>query len=122
MRFVTPQLHRILDFVTVVAFALAPTIVPLAGFAAILAYALAVVHLAVTLSTEFAGTGRRPLPLSGHGALELMVGIALVVLPFLAGWMGRERAFYLAAGAVILVVFAVSQYRGERQASAGAAV
>jgi hypothetical protein len=119
MRFVSPQLHRALDFVTVVAFALAPTLVPLAGFAATLAYVLAAVHLTVTLTTEFAGTGRHPLPLQGHGILELIVGIALVALPFLAGWMGRERVFYLAAGAVILLVFMVSRYRVERQPSAG---
>ena len=121
MRFLTPAIHRVLDFVTVLAFALAPTLVPLTGLPAILAYTLAVVHLALTLATEFTESGRKPLSLRGHGALEAVVGIALLVLPFVVGWTDRPRIFYLAAGGVILVVSALSRYR-TTQASVDAAV
>jgi hypothetical protein len=110
MHVLTLQAHKVLDFVTVVAFALAPTLIPLNGLAAAVAYGLAVVHLAVTLATEFTGAGRRPLPLRGHGAIEAVVGITLLVLPFVTGWIGRPRIFYLAAGAVILIVWALSGY------------
>ena len=116
MHIVTPQVHKVLDFVTVVAFALAPTLVPLNGLAAVVAYALAVVHLAVTLATDFTEAGRKPLPLRGHGAVEAVVGIALLVLPFVTGWIGRPRSFFLAAGVVILVVWALSGYRAEQSA------
>jgi hypothetical protein len=117
MRVVTPKVHKVLDFVTVAAFALAPTLIPLNGLAAAVAYGLAVVHLAVTLATEFTGAGRKPLPLRGHGALEAVVGITLLVLPFVAGWIGRPRIFYLAAGAVILIVWALSSYRAAQSAA-----
>jgi hypothetical protein len=50
--------------------------------------------------------------LRAHGAIETAVGIALVVLPFAAGWHGAERAFYLIAGVVILLVRGVSDYAG----------
>ena len=122
MRFLSPQLHQVLDYVTIAAFALSPTLVPLNGVAAIVAYALAVVHLAVTVSTDFPGGSRRPLPLPAHGALEAVVGIALLALPFLAGWTDRSRTFYLVLGAVILVVSLVSRYRTEKRSSVGAAV
>jgi hypothetical protein len=122
MRFVTSQQHRVLDFVTVAAFAVAPTFVPLVGFAAIVAYALAAVRLVVTLSTQFSATGRKPLSLRYHGMLEATVGVVLVALPFVAGWTGRARLFYLVAGAVILVVSVVTKYRVDQQASVGAAV
>ena len=122
MRFVTPQQHRVLDFVTVVAFAVAPTFVPLAGFAAIVAYALAAVHLVVTLTTQFSATGRGPLSLRVHGTLEVVVGVVLLALPFVAGWTGRGRVFYLVAGAVILVVSAVSKHHVDPQSSVAAAV
>jgi hypothetical protein len=122
MRFVTSQQHRVLDFVTVAAFAVSPTFVPLVGFAAIVAYALAAVHLVVTLTTQFSATGRRPLSLRYHGMLEATVGVVLLALPFVAGWTGRARLFYLVAGAVILVVSVVSKYRLDQQASVGAAV
>lgn len=110
MRFVTPRLHQILDFVTIAAFALAPTLVPLSGGAAVVAYALAIVHLMVTLVTMFPGTSNRLLPLKAHGTIETIVGIALIVLPFVAGWADRGRPFFLVAGGVILVVGAISRY------------
>jgi len=122
MRFLSPQLHKILDYVTIVAFALAPTIVPLGGLPAVIAYGLAVVHLAVTVATAFPGAAGRPLPLRAHGGLETVVGIALLALPFLAGWTDRARLFYVGAGAVILVVSLVSKYRVDQPSSVGAAV
>lgn len=111
MRVLTPPLHRILDFVTVLAFAAAPSLVPLSGAAAVLSYALAVVHLAVTLVTTWPGGSRRLLPLQAHGGLEAAVGIVLVALPFLAGWVDRARVFYVAAGVVILAVWVLTRYQ-----------
>jgi hypothetical protein len=80
------------------------------------------VHLTLTLTTQFSPTGRGVVPLRGHGTIEAIVGIVLLALPFVAGWTGRARVFYLVAGAVILVVSAVSKYRGEPESSAGVTV
>ena len=117
----SPQTHRVLDFLTVVAFALAPTVVQLTGPAAVLAYVLAGVHLTMTLATEFPEGRRKPLPFRGHGVVEAVVGVTLIVLPFITGWAGSARTFYVAAGAVILGVWALTRYNAQRP-SAGAAV
>ncbi|MGH7733130.1 MAG: hypothetical protein ACREOE_05355, partial [Gemmatimonadales bacterium] len=79
-------------------------------------------HLGITLTTQFSPNGGGLLPLRGHGAVEAIVGIALLALPLAAGWTGRARVFYLIAGAVILVVSAVSKYRVEQPSSIRAAV
>ena len=121
MTILSPQVHRVLDFLTVVAFALAPTVVQLTGPAAVLAYVLAGVHLAMTLVTEFPEGRRKPLPFRGHGVVEAVVGITLIVLPFIIGWAGSARTFYVAAGAIILGVWALTRYKAQRP-SAGAAV
>jgi hypothetical protein len=113
MTILSPQVHRVLDFLTVVAFALAPSVLHLAGAAAVLAYVLAGVHLTVTLATEFPEGRRKPLPFRGHGVLEVVVGIALIVLPFITGWAGSARTFYVAAGAVILGVWALTSYKAQ---------
>jgi hypothetical protein len=120
MTILSPQAHRILDFLTVVAFAVAPTVVQLTGAAAMLAYVLAAVHLTMTLATEFQAGRKRPVPLRAHGVVEAVVGIALIVVPFITGWTGSARTFYIAAGAVILVVWAFTRYQAQ-QGSAGAA-
>ncbi len=110
MRFIDAGLHRVLDFVTVAAFALAPSVLGLGGSAATLAYVLAAVHLGMTLLTQFSASSDRPISLRLHGVVESVVGIALLVLPWLLRWEGSARVFYVIAGVVILGVWALSQY------------
>jgi hypothetical protein len=113
MRPLHAGLHRMLDFVTVVAFAAAPAVLGLTGTPAMLSYVLAGVHLVLTLVTRF-GAGGGPVPLKVHGAIELVVGVVLAVLPFAAGWGGVARTFFAAAGVVILLVWALTAYEPRR--------
>ena len=110
MRRIKAPWHRILDFATVLVFAVCPTLLGLTGFAAALSYLLAAVHLAMTLLTRFSPTERTPVPLGLHGAVELVVGIALLALPWLVDWHGSPRLLYLFAGAAILTVWSLSRY------------
>lgn len=107
---IRPSTHRLLDFVTVLAFALAPFALSLSGPAAWLAWVLAGVHLLMTLATAFPGGPARPLPLPMHGVVELSVGIVLLVMPLAVEWSGAARWFYVCAGAVILIVRLISKY------------
>lgn len=111
MRISGSGLHRTLDFVTVVGFAVAPLTLGLAGLAATLSYTLALIHLILTLFTAFPASPARPVPFAVHGVIEGVVGVALIVLPWLAAWTGTPRTFYIAAGVVILLVWATSKYR-----------
>jgi hypothetical protein len=114
MGLVSPAVHRVLDFLVVVAFALAPTLFHLSGRAAALAYGLAVVHLLVTLATHFPGRARYPVPFRAHGIVELLVGIALVAVPLVRHWTHGARVFFPAIGVAILLVSALTRY-GETQ-------
>lgn len=110
MRPIHARLHRILDFVTVVGFAVAPSLLGLQGLPATLAYVLAAVHLLLTLLTQFPPAEKGLVPLRAHGLIELVVGIALLLAPFALGWTGVSRTFYVGAGVVILAVWALSAY------------
>jgi hypothetical protein len=114
MRLIPPTLHRVLDFVTVIAFAAAPSALGLTGVPALVSYALASVHLVLTLLTRFSPGGGQPLALKIHGIVEMLVGPVLFVAPFALGWEGIAKTFYLAAGAVIVAVWALSDYGGDR--------
>ena len=107
--------HRTLDFVTVVGFAIAPFVLPLSAIAAWLAWGLAVVHLVMTLGTAFSDTSNAPVSLRLHASVELLVGIALAALPFVAGWSGTDRWFYVIAGVVILLIRFGSRLPGRRR-------
>ncbi|HEX4632468.1 MAG TPA: hypothetical protein VH163_01460 [Gemmatimonadales bacterium] len=118
MRVIPASLHRLLDFVTVIAFALAPSVLHLSGFAGTLAYLLAGVHFALTMVTQFPGARLHLVSLPLHGAIECLVGLVLVALPWVAGWSGTPRTFYVAAGVVILVVWVLSHYGASDRAAA----
>jgi hypothetical protein len=107
---IPPSTHRLLDGLTVIGFAAAPLLVPLSGPAAWLAWTLATVHLLMTLATRSPDGRWGIVPLRWHGAVELVVGITLPGVPFVAGWVGSERWFYLLAGGVILVIRLASQF------------
>ena len=111
MGILPPTVHRLLDYVAVIIFALAPTLFNLKWNTRMLAYALAVIHLLVTLATQFPGAPRRPLPYSAHGIIELLVGLALVCVPLIRHWTFGAGKFYPAMGVVILIIWAITRYR-----------
>ncbi len=112
MGIIPPNVHRMLDFIAVVAFALAPTLFSLHGNTMMLAYGLAVVHLAMTLATQFPGTAAgRPIPYHVHGMIELAVGVILAAVPFIRHWSFGAGRFFPAIGIVIIIIWALTRYR-----------
>jgi len=109
-------MHGVLDYVTVALFAAAPTVFHMSGLAAGIAYALAVIHLLMTLITAFPLSPLKVLPLNIHGWVERIVGPVVIVLPFVIGLGGMARMFYVTIGGVIVLVGLLSDYgAGERQ-------
>lgn len=110
MKLIPASVHRSLDMVSVIGLIAAPILLGMSGPPAIVSYVLAAVHLIVTLSTKFPDTGHKPLSLRNHGMIELVVGIVLIVLPWIVQWNGVARGYYIVVGAVLLVIWASSNY------------
>ena len=114
MKILSAKLHGIIDYVSVVGLLLAPTLFGLQGIAATFAYALAGIHLALTLITKFPLGVVKIVPLPLHGIVEIVVGVALAVLPWLLKGTvdlgDTGRMFYSAFGVVLIIVFAVTKY------------
>ncbi|HEY5088298.1 MAG TPA: hypothetical protein VII66_13140 [Gemmatimonadaceae bacterium] len=114
------SVHRSLDMVVVVVFLGAPILLGLSDTPALLSYMLASAHLIVTLATKFPDIAGHPqISLRVHGFIELVVGIVLIVLPWVAGWDGAARAFYVAMGAILLIIWALSNYGRQYGAERG---
>lgn len=73
MKIITPRVHGYLDYVTVVVFLLTPTLLGLTGIPAMLAYALAGIHLAMTLVTDFPLGVVKLIPFTIHGWIDRVV-------------------------------------------------
>jgi hypothetical protein len=120
MRILDARIHGVLDLITVVLFLVGPLVFGLGGSPAAIAYTLAIVHLVMTLLTRFP-MGRWPvIPFPVHGIVELIVGVALLILPSYAGYSpgSPARRFYLGMGAVILVVWALTAYGAQKSGGA----
>lgn len=112
MRVLTAATHGVVDYILVVALALAPTLFQLHGIPAFVAYLLAVVHLAVSLSTRYPLGVLKRIPYGVHGLLELVVSISLVALPWLAGFEtdAVARSVYIGLGILLFAVWVLSDY------------
>lgn len=113
MRILSARVHGVLDLITVALFLLGPIAAGLGGSPAAIAFTLAAVHLLLTLVTDFPMGAWKKVPFFVHGIIELVVGIGLLILPSFAGYGpgSPARRFYLAMGAVILVIWALTAYR-----------
>jgi hypothetical protein len=111
MGIIPPTVHRIIDYIAVIVFALAPTLFHLTANTRLLAYALAVIHLVITLATHFPGSAVRPIPFNVHGIIELVVGLVLLCVPFIRHWTFGARQFFPAIGIALIVVWALTRYR-----------
>ncbi|MEP6769697.1 MAG: hypothetical protein ABJC61_13580 [Acidobacteriota bacterium] len=112
MRILDARIHGVLDLATVAAFLLGPLLFGLGGNPAAISFALAVVHLLMTLLTRFPMGYWKRIPFVVHGIVELVVGIFLLILPSIAGYAqgSPARRFYMIMGAFILVVWALTAY------------
>jgi hypothetical protein len=78
---------------------------------------LAAVHLLLTLITAFPLGAAKLVPFNLHGAVELVVSIALALLGvFYFGLEGVNGVFYLAAGIVIFLVWLLTAYGAPKHA------
>ena len=113
MRILDARVHGLLDLAFVLIFLLAPLVYGLGGSPAAISYALAAVHLVLTLLTRYPMGLRKVIPFVAHGIIELLVGVFLVVLPTIAGYApgSPARRFYTVIGAAILVIWILTDYR-----------
>ena len=82
MKFIPPRIHGIIDFLVVLFLLASPMSFGLSGFVAIFTYALAIVHLTLTLLTDFSAGLLKVISLPLHGMIELVVGVVLIILGF----------------------------------------
>jgi hypothetical protein len=109
MKRISPTQHGYLDYLTVVLFLFGP-IIGLTGLPATLAFVLAGVHLAMTLSTDFSYGAIKLIPYRIHGWVERVVGPIVILLPFIFNFESTARGFYILVGIVIILVGLITDY------------
>ncbi len=116
MKVISLKNHGLLDYITVIAFAAIPTVFGLGGVPMILSYALAGIHLLMTLLTAFPMGMLKIIPVRLHKGVETIVGPVLVVAPWVLGFSENvtARSVYIAMGLIIIAVGLLTNYQDSK--------
>ena len=116
MRVIGIWSHGVIDYLMVIILAIAPSVAGFTGQQATICYVLALLHFLLTIITRFPLGVVKVLSFTLHGSLEFIIGLLLIILPWLAGFSAglNSRNFFVAIGVLILVIWAMTDYRNIR--------
>ncbi len=104
---ISPLLHGVLDYSTVVLTALAPRLFGFGPTGSAVAYTLAAGYLVVSLLTRYPLGAVKVLPLRAHTTIEIVLAVLLIALPWLLGFADDDAArnymFFLVALTFVVV-------------------
>ena len=113
MKFISPTIHGIIDYFVVIFLLASPTIFGFTGLLAIFTYALAGIHLLMTILTDYNVGLIKIIPFHMHGFVESVVGVVLIALGYtLFSDIAIGKLFYIIFGTIILYTWLVTDYRG----------
>jgi len=122
MRFMTQKFHAYIDYPVALGLIAMPFILGLGAtnpIAMWLSVVTGVAALILTFLTNHETGVIKVLPYKLHLAVDFMVGAAFVVAPFVLGFAGLDKAYYLVLGITVLIV--VSLHKPETMAIPAAA-
>jgi hypothetical protein len=112
MKFISQKVHGILDYSVAIVLMCAPVVLRFSdvSVAAAVISAVAGIGLVIySLLTAYSGGVRALIPFRVHLVLDALAAVALLVVPFLLGFAGTPRAFYLVIGVAVLAVVACTR-------------
>ena len=107
MKFVTKDIHALLDYPVALALIAAPFLLGLGEvnqMAMWLSVVTGIAAFTLTVLTDHHLGLIRIIPYPVHMAVDLLVGLTFLIAPFLFGFSGLDAAYYWAFGATVCVV------------------
>ena len=113
MKKISPRIHGALDYITVLFLLFSPSLFDMQSTGSVFTYALAIVHLILTLLTDFPAGVFKIIPLKIHGLIEITVSIALIVVAVWFKSSGDNISFYyyLIFAGILFIVWSISDYK-----------
>src|SRR5262249_32737420 len=116
MKFISPKLHGALDYSVAIVLIVAPVLLRFSDVsvpAAVIAIAAGSGLVVYSLLTAYSAGVRAVIPFRVHLILDASAAVTLLVVPFLFGFGGTPRAFYLVIGTAVLAVVACTRVQDE---------
>ena len=114
-RFITKNIHALLDYPVAVVLMAAPFLLGLGDshpLALWLSVGTGVAAFVLTILTDHMLGVVRVLPYKFHLTVDAAVGVTFVLAPFVLGFAGLDALFYLANGAAVLSVVGLHKPEG----------
>ena len=112
MKFISPTVHGALDYAVACVLIGAPFFLRFTDVsvaAAVIAVGAGIALLVYSLLTNYSAGVRAVIPFRVHLVLDASAAVALLAVPFLFGFAGTPRGFYLVIGTAVLVVVACTR-------------
>lgn len=112
LRFINGRIHGFLDYAVAVTLLIVPfglnfqATSPIAHWVSVAAGAALLLYSALT---DYSLSVSRVIPLGFHLTLDFLAGVAFVIAPFLFGFEGIARWFYLVTGIAVIVVVLLTE-------------
>ena len=112
MKKLSPRIHGIVDYFSVLFLLISPQLFEMENNGSAFAYILAIVHLLLTLFTNFQAGVFKIIPLKIHGLIELLVSIGLAGIAIWFRNVGEFVSFYfyLVFSVALIIIWLVSEY------------
>jgi len=113
-----PRAHGYIDYAVVLTLLLIPTALGFSQTPAVICYVLAAVHLTMTLITAFPLGVVGVIPFPVHGAIEAVMAVALVAMPWLAGFEqeAAARNFFMISAGALALTWMLTDYKAAQAA------
>lgn len=111
LRFISPTLHGVADYSAGLGLIIAPFIFSLGSdnnFAFWYSIITGIAVLIASALTNYKLGVLRAIPFQGHLALDLLVAISFMIIPFLMGFEGFDAHYYWVNASVVFLVVALS--------------
>lgn len=114
LKVLNPTLHGALDYGLAFAFLFVPGVLGFPNTAASVSQVVGVAYLAVSLLTRYPLGALKLIPFPVHGVLESAMAASWIAIPWAFDFSGdtAARLFFVVAGAGLLSVVALTDYRG----------
>ena len=113
MKIISSKTHGILDYLTVAFLLASPAIFKMEAPLSTITYALGIVHLSLTVLTNFEPGLIKIIPFRVHGLIEIVVALGLAILAF---WFYEHVNsfgfyYYMSLAVIILLVFILTDFK-----------
>ncbi len=111
MKFITPTIHGMLDYMAALALIVAPFILGLEQLALWLSVIAGVGLIMYSLMTDYAYSIAKAIPFGLHIALDSTAAVFFIIAPFIFGFEGITAIYYwvMGAGVAMVVLFTALQ-------------